>query len=215
VNGDGFDDLIVGALFADPNGNSSSGRSYVVFGGNFTAAVTQVGTTAADNLTATANSEALVGGEGNDVLSDGGFTDVLLYGGAGNDELQIANTSFNQLDGGLGDDTLTFGGAGMALSLTGAADNTQITGFETIDLTGAGNNSLTLDYPSLLHLVSESTSGSGFRTLTVTGNAGDAVTADLSGLGFTSSSGGGFTTYELNQLRLVVSDNVGQAGIIT
>ncbi|WP_413171702.1 integrin alpha [Anabaena azotica] len=37
VNGDGFDDLIIGALGADPNG-SISGQSYVVFGksGGFT-----------------------------------------------------------------------------------------------------------------------------------------------------------------------------------
>ncbi|MDJ1179842.1 hypothetical protein PJF56_13295 [Roseofilum sp. BLCC_M91] len=101
----------------------------------------------------------------------------------------------------------------MALSLTGAADNTRITGFETIDLTGSGNNSLTLDYASLLHLVSESTSGAGFRTLTVTGNAGDSITANLSGLGFTTSSSGGFTTYELDQLRLVVSNDVNQGGV--
>ena len=31
INGDGIDDLIIGAFFADPNGNNS-GRSYVVFG---------------------------------------------------------------------------------------------------------------------------------------------------------------------------------------
>ena len=32
VDGDGLDDLIVGALHADPDGNSYAGESYVVFG---------------------------------------------------------------------------------------------------------------------------------------------------------------------------------------
>ena len=34
VNGDGIDDVIVGALTADPNGNTQAGQSYVVFGSN-------------------------------------------------------------------------------------------------------------------------------------------------------------------------------------
>ncbi|MFW9264513.1 cadherin-like domain-containing protein, partial [Nostoc sp. CALU 546] len=34
INGDGFDDLIIGALRADPNGQSAAGSSYVVFGSN-------------------------------------------------------------------------------------------------------------------------------------------------------------------------------------
>ena len=54
VNGDGFDDLLVGALFADPNGNSSAGSSYVLFGGNFTGGPeTQVGGDGAQTLNAT------------------------------------------------------------------------------------------------------------------------------------------------------------------
>ena len=34
VNGDGFDDLIIGAISADPNGITNAGQSYVVFGSN-------------------------------------------------------------------------------------------------------------------------------------------------------------------------------------
>ena len=33
VNGDGFDDLIIGAYAADPNGKNIAGESYLVFGG--------------------------------------------------------------------------------------------------------------------------------------------------------------------------------------
>ena len=33
VNGDGYDDLIIGAFFADPNGGNRSGETYVVYGG--------------------------------------------------------------------------------------------------------------------------------------------------------------------------------------
>ncbi|WP_338421626.1 hypothetical protein [Nostoc flagelliforme] len=32
MNGDGFDDLIIGAIGADPNGQTYAGESYVVFG---------------------------------------------------------------------------------------------------------------------------------------------------------------------------------------
>ena len=41
INGDGIDDLIIGASFADPNGNSYAGETYIVFGkeGGFDASV--------------------------------------------------------------------------------------------------------------------------------------------------------------------------------
>ena len=50
LNNDGFDDLIIGAPYADPNGRNNSGASYVVFGGNFTgAAPTGLNLAAADD----------------------------------------------------------------------------------------------------------------------------------------------------------------------
>ena len=55
VNGDGFADLIIGAPGAESAGGASGeGESYVVFGGNFTGAVTHLGTTGNDTLTGTA-----------------------------------------------------------------------------------------------------------------------------------------------------------------
>ena len=35
INGDGFDDLIIGAHGADPNGASAAGETYVIFGEAF------------------------------------------------------------------------------------------------------------------------------------------------------------------------------------
>ncbi len=45
VNGDGFDDLLIGAPGADSNGQYNAGESYVIFGrADFTAVVLNVGT---------------------------------------------------------------------------------------------------------------------------------------------------------------------------
>ena len=63
VNGDGFDDLIIGASGDDPNGDGS-GASFVVFGGDFEDVLTEVGTTGADTLTGTVDADQLIGGHG-------------------------------------------------------------------------------------------------------------------------------------------------------
>ena len=175
VNGDGFDDLVVGAFGANPNG-ITSGSSYVVFGRDFTGSVAHQGGAGNDTLSGTSAAENLIGGLGNDVLDGAGGADV-LRGGGGNDTL-IWHTGACDLDGDSGIDTLRIDGSGVTLDLTLMANN-RITGIERIDLTGNGNNSLMLDISDVLALPD----GTGqFRDTTthellIDGNSGDSVSS--------------------------------------
>ena len=105
VNGDGFDDLIVGAPQDDPNG-SYSGASFVVFGGNFSGAVTKIGTVGDNTLTGSEANDVIFAGVGNDTLDGGGGTDR-LSGGAGADIFTLRNldgtTTVIDFDGAEGD----------------------------------------------------------------------------------------------------------------
>ena len=83
VNGDGLDDLIVGAVGDGPNGESS-GASFVIFGGDFSGAATQIGGFGDDTLTGTTADDVIFAGTGNDTLDGAGGTDR-LSGGAGDD----------------------------------------------------------------------------------------------------------------------------------
>ncbi|MBA5778246.1 FG-GAP repeat protein [Stappia sp. F7233] len=171
VNGDGFDDLLIGARSADPNG-ASSGQSYVIFGGNFSGGVS-VGTSGADTLVGTSAANQLVGGLGNDTLTGNGGADV-LSGGAGNDVLAISDGSFRHIDGGSGNDTLRFD-APIDLDLT-AISNNRIEGIETIDLGQDGGSSrLTLSAEDVFDI-----NDTGGNVLTILGDGGDAV--DLAAL---------------------------------
>ena len=169
VNGDGFDDLLIGADFAAAAGNAKlgAGESYVVFGGNFTEAVTHLGTANDDTLVGTAAANVMNGGRGNDVLFGNGGADV-LYGGQGDDVLAISSSTFARIDGGNGSDTVRLDGSGLTLNLTTLADN-KLTNIETIDIRGSGANTLTLNLREVLNL-----SGSS-NTLRVPRDADDTV----------------------------------------
>ena len=114
VNGDGYDDLIVGAYLGDPNGTGAAGESYVVYGGatgtESTTDVIASGTASADNFT---------GNAGNDVFTAISTGDV-VRGGAGDDSVSVTSLDFADVDGGTGRDTLVLDGAGLSLDLTGS-----------------------------------------------------------------------------------------------
>lgn len=89
VNGDGYADLLIGAYRADPNGAASSGRSYLVFGGDLdspvslTSIANGIGGFAMDGEATDVESEsgASVSGAG-DVNGDG-YTDLFVGGSGG------------------------------------------------------------------------------------------------------------------------------------
>jgi hypothetical protein len=102
VNGDGFDDLIVGAYSADPNGDAS-GASYVVFGKAPTSAVARIGSDASQKISGGSADDILAGMGGDDELLGNGGNDI-LGGGDGNDVLR-GGTGDDTMSGGSGDDT--------------------------------------------------------------------------------------------------------------
>jgi len=189
IDGDGFDDLIVGAYRADAAGNlkSTAGAAYVIFGRDFTDEATTIGTAGPNSLAGLDGDglifdDRIIGGRGNDTLFGTAGADTLI-GGQGNDLFRIADLGFARVDGGSGSDTLALDLAGVTLDLR-AVPNRFLRDIETFDLTGTGNNRLVVTKNEVLNL-SDTT-----NTLTVLRNAGDGVTFVGGGWSDAGTTGG-------------------------
>ncbi|MCT7986704.1 putative Ig domain-containing protein, partial [Laspinema sp. A4] len=208
VNGDGFDDVLVGAPEGDsPNGTrENAGETYVIYGGDFTGAVTQHGGLGNDSLTGTTGADVIVGAQGDDTLIGAGGADV-IYGGSGNHLIAIADSDFRRLEGGSGEDTLRLDGDNFAFDLRTVPDN-RINDIEMIDLNG-GNNSLTLDQIHVLHLSDRR------NRVIVTGEQTNTVTASGNWVsGGTEVIGNDtYNVYTSGQAQLLVEEAIAQDGI--
>ena len=105
------------------------------------------------------------GGTGNDVL-DGGDGNDNLNAHGGNNLLYVRNATFSNAVAGTGYDKLIFLGSNIHLDLVAA---NKVSGAEEIDISGGGNNSLTINQARVISL-SDTTD-----TLIVRGNVGDIV----------------------------------------
>ncbi|WP_420011464.1 hypothetical protein [Tateyamaria sp.] len=203
VNGDGYDDLIIGANRADPNGDSGAGETYVVYGGatgtESLVPVTTQGTAAVDNFTGNAGADSFTGIA----------TDDVVRGGAGDDNTSVTALDFAAVDGGTGRDTLILNGAGLSLDLTGAG-HASVDSVEVFDLSGTGSNTLVLDAQALFDVTEER--AGGVARVDVLGDADDRV--DLGGSNFAltgtvAEDGTAFTVYSDGNAQVRVETGVG------
>ena len=211
VNGDGYDDLIIGAPGADPNGRSS-GETYVVHGGatgtESMVPVTARGTVSADSFTGNAGADTFTGIAAGDVVR----------GGAGDDRISVTSLDFAHLDGGTGTDTLALdalAGPGLSLDLTGAGrTDVDADSVEVIDLSGTGADRLVVDALAVFDLTEER--DGGMATLDVLGDADDTV--ELRDFIFDSTEtedGSTYDVYRDGNAQVRVQDGVAVAPFFT
>ena len=205
VNGDGYDDLIIGAPGADPNGDREAGETYIVYGGatgtESLVPVTAQGTAAA------AAADNFTGNAGADSFTDIATNDV-VRGGAGDDTISVTALDFAAIDGGTGRDTLILDGAGLSLDLTGAG-HAGVDSVEVFDLSGTGGNTLVLDALAVFDLTEDR--ADGVASLDVRGGADDRV--DLGGgsfalAGTVTEDGTTYNVYRDGNAQLRVEDGV-------
>lgn len=196
VNGDGIDDILVGAPYAY-GGGGSRGTAYVIFGQgtpvNFVGGVgddTQSGSLIADDLQGGGGDDTLNGGGGDDVVDggadddtlDGGDGADLLYGGDGTDQL-LGGAGGDRLDGGTGADTMSGGTGSDTYFVDDAGDVTDETGGDGSDRVRAG-----VSY--VLNAGVENLNLEGADNIDGTGNAlGNQITGN-SGANVLSGGGG-------------------------
>jgi Ca2+-binding RTX toxin-like protein len=217
VNGDGFDDLMIAAPYAHTGANVT-GAGYIVFGGNFTGAVTHLGGDSDDTLQGTAGADDIVGAAGNDVIYGNGGHDV-LKGGAGNDVLYVSDGNFRHIDGGGGSDALhfDFGGVIDFANLDGnsaTVDRGKIEGIEALDFANGLINTINLHVADAVDLNVENQDFRGIakydNVLEIDGDAGDKLQLSKAD-GWSAGdkiSVVGFTIYTSHDVTIAVDADV-------
>ena len=218
VNGDGFDDVIIGALVADPNGINNAGSSYIVFG-KASGFDEMLDLSTLDSNSgfrvdgaAASNYAGAVSGAG-DVNGDG-FSDLLVGASGANSSYVIFGRNFNgkvtamgtakadKLKGSQGVDRIVAGDGDDIISGRGGKDVYHAgAGDDTIEIRdlkfqladgGAGLDTLKLDASHLnLNLTKERGHISDIEAIDLKGNGTNKLTVtalDVLNLSSTSNT---------------------------
>jgi len=141
INGDGFDDILIGAASSREAGfGGSDGQSYIIYGNaNFGRSTTAL--TDGNDVFSARDTIVVYAGDGDDIIDGLGGSDY-LYGEGGNDDM-FGGAANDMLDGGLGDDILN-GGTGND-TLIGGTGSDILIGADGADelIGGAGHDYIT------------------------------------------------------------------------
>ena len=153
-----------------------------------------------DSLFGGAGDDVLLGGAGDDYL-DGGTDSDVLRGGTGDDQL-VFDSADAVIDGGADFDALIFDAADEDLDFSDFDDI--VTNIEQIDITGSGDNAITIDYGNVKDVTDAD------NELTIVGNAGDTVNleGDWQVAGHSESGGDSYTTYVQNDATVIIHDDI-------
>jgi hypothetical protein len=155
---------------------------------------------APDTTSTVTGNDSLHGGAGDDTLL-GGEGDDYLDGGTGGDQL-VFDAADSLIDGGTDFDVLIFDVADEDLDFSDFDDI--ILSIEEIDITGSGDNAITIDYDNVKNITDTD------NELTIVGDAGDTVNleGDWEVSGHTESGGDSYTTYVQNDVSVVIHDDI-------
>ncbi len=217
IDGDGFDDIVVGVAFADFGGYDSGG-AYVIFGNDFRLEADQIANSLNKNPTGTVAAEILVGDLDGNTITGGGGADA-INGGAGNDAIHVADNTFFRIDGGGDLDTLhlDYNGAidfGNLDENALTSDRGRIEGIEIIDITNTFANAVTLHKADVLDIDCQATDVGGIATLDnvlkIEGEAGDALELSIAE-GWSAADTttlAGYSIYTSGNVRIAVDSEV-------
>ncbi len=195
IDSDGFDDLGIGIEnFNEPNstGTVNDGKVIVVEGRDATDSVLEGSNTSANNLTANANNQSIVGGKFNDYVHDGGNSGLSVKGAAGDDVVEITNTNFRSIDGGFGHDTILLGANGLDF---GNIEFEKISSVEKLEMTQAGQT-VRLTLENIFNLL-ETAEGHELK-IDANGFGGTTLVLDIDGDGTDDVAGNPNTAAELS-----------------